>query len=95
MKYVIDCSVAFKWVVPEVDSAKAIQLRDNYRNNVDELLVPDIFPAEISNAILVAGWRGRVPAGQGPLLVRDVLNTCPGIHPSLPDLLPRAYEIAE
>ena len=54
-----------------------------------ELLAPDTFPAEIGNAILVAGWRGRVPAGQGPLLLRDVLNTAPALHASLPDLLPR------
>ena len=34
-----------------------------------ELLVPDTFPAEIGNAILVAGWRNRIPLGQGPLLL--------------------------
>jgi hypothetical protein len=28
MKYVLDSSVALKWVLPEVDSQKAIRLRD-------------------------------------------------------------------
>jgi predicted nucleic acid-binding protein len=32
MKYVIDSSVAFKWVVPETDSDKAPQLRADYEN---------------------------------------------------------------
>jgi len=31
MKYVLDSSVAFKWVVPESDSPRAVQLRDEFR----------------------------------------------------------------
>jgi hypothetical protein len=31
MKYVLDSSVALKWVLPEADSAKAIRLRDEYK----------------------------------------------------------------
>ena len=45
MKYVIDSSVGVKWVIPEVDSAKALRLRDDYRNGVIELLAPDFYPA--------------------------------------------------
>ncbi len=40
MKYVLDSSVALKWVLPELDSAKAIALRDDYRNQVHDLLRP-------------------------------------------------------
>jgi hypothetical protein len=29
MKYVIDSSVGVKWVIPEVDSAKALRLCDD------------------------------------------------------------------
>jgi predicted nucleic acid-binding protein len=54
MKYVVDSSVAFKWVVAEVDDDKANRLRESYRNNVHELIAPDIFPAEIANALLMA-----------------------------------------
>jgi predicted nucleic acid-binding protein len=43
MKYVLDASVAVKWVLPEADSAKAISLRDDYRKGVHELIAPDIF----------------------------------------------------
>jgi predicted nucleic acid-binding protein len=94
MKYVIDASVAFKWVVAEPDTPRALRLRDDYRHGVHELLAPDLFPAEIGNAMLVAERRGRVGPGQGPLLLADILRTLPVLHPSLPDLLPRAYEIA-
>jgi hypothetical protein len=54
MKKVIDCSTAFKWVVAEPDTDKAIRLRDDYRNGLVELLAPDLFPTEIANALLVA-----------------------------------------
>ena len=50
MKYVLDSSAALPWVLPEKDSAKAIQLRDDARNAVHEFLAPDIFPAESSDA---------------------------------------------
>ncbi len=38
MRRVLDCSVAFKWVVAESDTAKAVRLRDDFRNGVLELL---------------------------------------------------------
>jgi len=38
MRYVIDSSVAFKWVVREVDSDKADRLRDDFRNAIHDLL---------------------------------------------------------
>ena len=45
MKYVINSSVGVKWVIPEVDSAKALRLCDHYRIGVIELLAPDFDPA--------------------------------------------------
>jgi hypothetical protein len=37
MKYVLDSSVALKWVLPEANSGKAIRLRDDYSNGLHEL----------------------------------------------------------
>jgi predicted nucleic acid-binding protein len=51
---------------------------------------PDIFPAEIANALLVAEQRGRI-ADFRPVL-QDVLTTCPRLHASIP-LLPRVAAI--
>jgi predicted nucleic acid-binding protein len=84
MKYVVDCSVAFKWVVPEVDSDKALRLREGYRNGVHELIAPDIFPAEVANALLMAERRGRIPAGQFPSYLADILTTTPDLHLTRP-----------
>ena len=88
MKTVIDCSAAFKWVVAEPDTDKAIRLRDDYRNSLVELIAPDLFPTEIANAILVAERGGRIPTGQGAVFLATVLNTLPTLYPALPNLLP-------
>jgi predicted nucleic acid-binding protein len=95
MKYVVDASIGFKWEVTEPHSDKAQQLRDDFRNAVHELLAPDLFPTEVANALLVAERRRRILPGQGLLFLADILTTLPQIHPCLPDLVPRAYAIAE
>lgn len=77
MRYVVDSSVAFKWVVQEHDSDRAVRLRDDYRNGIHELLAPDIFPAEVANALLVAERRGRINPGQFPIFLADILTTPP------------------
>lgn len=38
MKYVLDASVAIKWVLTELDSARALALRNDYRKQLHGLL---------------------------------------------------------
>jgi predicted nucleic acid-binding protein len=91
--FVIDASVGFKWGVTEQDSDKAVKLRLDYQQQVHTLLAPDLFPIEITNVLLVAERRGRVPKGKGKAILADILADCPQLHASHP-LLGRAYEIA-
>ena len=93
MKYVLDASVAFKCVVPEVDSDKAIRLRDDYRQGVHQLLSPDFYPVEVAHSITRAERQGRITPAEGALALRDTLNVLPQLELSLP-LLPRAYTIS-
>jgi predicted nucleic acid-binding protein len=93
MNYVIDCSTAFKWVVVEIDSARAIRLRDDARKATHELLAPDLFPTEVGNALLIAERRKRIGPGEGIVFFADILNALPALYQAIP-LLPRAYEIA-
>ena len=93
MNYVIDASTAFKWVVAEADTPKAIRLRDEFRNGIHVLFAPDLFPTEIGNVLLMAERRNRIKPGQGSLFLADVFQTLPLIRRGL-FLLPRAYEIA-
>jgi predicted nucleic acid-binding protein len=60
MKYVLDSSVALKWVLPEADSARAIRLRDESINGIHQLLAPDLFPLEIANRLVAAERQGRI-----------------------------------
>ena len=93
MKYVLDSSVALKWVLPEVDSGKAIRLRDEYRNGIHELRAPDIFPSEIANGLASAERQKRIRTGQSAIFLNDILSAAPALHQSSP-LLIRAMEIA-
>jgi predicted nucleic acid-binding protein len=92
MKYVIDTSVAFKWEVVEIDSDKALRLRDDFHNGISDLLAPEHFPAEIANSLLVAERRGRYPQGDYATHVANCLATLPHLHPCAP-LLPRVVAI--
>src|ERR1700687_4902146 len=93
MKYVLDSSAALPWVLPEKHSAKAIQLRDGARNAVHELLAPDIFPAEVFNALLKAERTKRIKVGEAKPLYASRGANVPPLHSYLP-LMPRAGEIA-
>ena len=93
MKYVLNSSVGFKWVVPEVDSDKALRLRDDFRNGVHELVAPDVFPIELAHAITRAERQGRVTVAHGWALWLGVMADSPHLFPSIP-LIPRAYEIS-
>jgi predicted nucleic acid-binding protein len=93
MKYVVDSSVAFKWVVPEPFSDKALQLRADYENAVHDLVAPDIFPIEIGHALTRAERQKRIPVGAAVPLLTDILRTLPNLHISLAFLL-RACDIS-
>ncbi|HXG12718.1 MAG TPA: type II toxin-antitoxin system VapC family toxin [Gemmataceae bacterium] len=93
MKYVIDSSVAFKWVVAEQHDAKARQLRDEFRRTVHDLLAPDVFPAELAHALTRAERPGRITIGQALALWADVMTTPPRLLPAV-SLVPRAITIS-
>src|SRR4051812_27286313 len=93
MKYVVDSSVSFKWVVQEVHSDKADLLRADYLNGIHELLAPDVFPIEVAHALTRAERQGRVTVGQAKALLADVLSTAPHFH-QYGHLLMRAVEIS-
>lgn len=93
MKYVLDASVALKWVLTEADSAKALDLRDQFRKNVHELLAPDIFLSEVAHSLTRAERKGILKQGEAAVLLADVLSTPPDFHPVRP-LVPRAVDVS-
>jgi predicted nucleic acid-binding protein len=93
MRYVLDSCVAVEWFLSEPDSARAIQLRDEFDQQVHEFLAPDVFPMEIAHALSRAERRGLIQPPDGSKYLSDLLAYLPELHPSL-ILLPRAYELS-
>jgi predicted nucleic acid-binding protein len=93
MKYVVDASVALKWVLPEAQSGEACKLRDDFQKRLHELLAPDVFPIELAHALTRAERKKIIPLGYAKGLLADIMQTPPALHPCLP-LLSRATEIS-
>jgi predicted nucleic acid-binding protein len=93
MKYVLDASVAIKWVLPEPDSQKAISLRDNFRKQVHELIAPDTFPVEVAHALTRAERKGLIQPPEAVERFNEIAVNLPQIHRYLP-LLPHAMELS-
>lgn len=93
MRYVLDSSTAFKWVVAEYDSAKATRLRDEARRGWHELIAPDVFPIELAHALTRAERQGRIGIGDAAAHWAAVMTDAPRLEPSTA-LLPRAIAVS-
>jgi predicted nucleic acid-binding protein len=93
MKYVLDSCVAFKWGLREADTDKALQLRDEYRQAIHELVSPDIFPAEVGHALTRAERQGRISPPNGWAAWLAIMADAPRLFAYAP-LMPRAYAIS-
>ena len=93
MRYVLDSNVALKWVLPESDSAKAIQLRDDFLAGVHELLAPDVLIGEVGHALTRLERRGLLLPPEGASRFSEVLATLPAIAQAV-TVSARAYEIS-
>ena len=93
MRYILDANVGLKWVLPEVDSAKALRLRADMQAGVHELLAPDVFPVEVAHALARAERKGTIPIGDADVHLLNILSTSPQLKPSLA-ILRRALAIS-
>lgn len=88
-KFVVDASVAIKWVVPEIHSAAALRLRKpDY-----ELIVPDFFFPEIGNILWKRVRRGESTQESAQEDLTALMELTLNVQPSL-SLMPQALEIA-
>ena len=93
MKYVLDASVAVKWVLPEVDSEKAIELQEAFEMTLHELIAPDVLAVEVAHALTRAERRGALLVGEAMSRLSRIYASLPELHVYLP-LLPRAVDIS-
>ncbi len=75
-KWVIDASVAAKWLAPEPDSPLAEALLDN------ELIVPDLLFAEVGNILWKKQQRGEMDATATQIGARWLLQVPLQVHDS-------------
>ena len=93
MKYVLDSSVAFKTVVAERDSSKAIQLLEDFALLQNELIAPDVFPYELAHALTRAERQQRIVPGEASILWATIMGSPPHLlHDHA--LIGRGIEIA-
>jgi predicted nucleic acid-binding protein len=93
MKYVLDSSVALKTALPEIDSAQAIRLLDDFHNAIHELIAPDVFHVEIGHALTRAERQGRLNPPDAWRLWCMVMADCPALADTIP-LMPRAIALS-
>src|SRR5260370_19217779 len=93
MKYVLDSSVAVKWVLPEADSDQALRLRNEFSQGERKLLAADVFSVEVAHVLTRAERQGRIAVGEAEILWADVMTTPPTLARSSA-LLARAIEIS-
>ena len=87
----LDVNVALKWVLNEVDSTNARRLRDDWRAQIHELIVPDVFPFEAAHALTRAERRRLI--GDAAQFWGEIMTDCPRLFPLLP-LAHRALTIS-
>ena len=62
--FVLDCSVAAKWVLPEPDRAPALALLEQYASGKVQLIAPDILLAEFASLVSKHHRRKLISAEQ-------------------------------
>jgi predicted nucleic acid-binding protein len=93
MRFVLDASIAVKWVLPEPDTPKALSLRHDLQTQVHEFIAPDTFPVEVAHALTRAERRGTIRQQEAIQKLADVLATAPQFFHYL-SMLPRAVELS-
>jgi predicted nucleic acid-binding protein len=91
MRYIVDASVALKWVMNETDAPIALRIRNQFRQSIHELIAPDVFVLETAHGLSKAERKAIVPDCE--ILWLELMADCPEIFPSFP-YVKRAIQIA-
>ena len=89
MTWVVDASIAVKWVIPEVLSAQA----DRVRGGDEDVLAPDLLLVEVANALWKKTAAKEISAREADEALDLVGASGIDLRPSR-SLLPRAMEVA-
>jgi len=86
-KFVLDCSVAAKWLLPEPDRAPALGWFDRYAAGEVLLIAPDILLAEFASLVAKRNRRKQISEEQA----RQAFSLMTKCAPRLFDMRPRLF----
>ena len=89
MTWVVDASIALKWVIPEVLSDRA----DRVRDGENDILAPDLLLVDVANALWKKTTAGEVTPRDADEAFDLVTGSGIHLHSTVP-LLPRAMQMA-
>ena len=91
-EFVLDCSVAAKWVLPEPDRAPAFELFERYASGEVSLIAPDLLLAEFASLIAKRNRRKEISGEQARTAFGLMAKCAPRLFDMRP-LLPRALDL--
>src|SRR5882724_11765367 len=91
--FVLDCSVAAKWVLPEPGSALALALFDRYASGEILVIAPNLLLAEFASLLAKRTRRNEISAAQARAAFELMTKCAPRLFDMRP-LLPRALELS-
>jgi predicted nucleic acid-binding protein len=92
-EFVLDCSVAAKWVLPEPDRAPALGLFERYAAGEVLLIAPDLLLAEFASLVAKRHRRKEISAEQAHAAFRLMAKCAPRLFDMRPQL-PRALDLS-
>ena len=84
--FVLDCSVAAKWVLPEPGRAPALELFERYASGQVLLIAPDILLAEFASLVAKRNRRKQISAGQAHEAFSLMTKSAPKLFDTRPRL---------
>ena len=84
--FVLDCSVAAKWILPEPGRAPALELFERYASGQVLLIAPDILLAEFASLVAKRNRRKQISAGQAHEAFSLMTRSAPKLFDTRPRL---------
>ena len=91
--FVLDCSVAAKWVLPEPDRAPALEWFERYASGEVLLIAPDILLAEFASLVAKRNRRKQISAEQAHQACSLMTKCAPRLFETRPRLV-RALDLS-
>ena len=91
--YVLDCSIAAKWLLPEPGTEAALILLDRYQSGDIDLIAPDLLLTEFASLLAKRNRRRSISAEQARSALDWLTRFAPRLFETKP-LLSRALDLS-